>query len=162
MAAVLRNSGGGGGEWGLQHTTDTESTEGNKADEKRTDSNDSQDLDYIVSEEYSDTETSEDSAKENDDQSWMYEDLGGPNDDIFYETSHRKTKGPPPPKVNIPDDVGWYSDVDDDDDDDDDELISLKGSSDEGDDAGYPEYKEGMMKDPKLVVGMKFPSPQVF
>ena len=82
--------------------------------------------------------------------------LEGPNDNIFDETSHRRTEGPPP-KVNLPDDVGWYLDVDDDD-----ELLSLKGSSDKADDAGYPEYKECMMKNPKLVVGMKFPNHEVF
>ncbi|KAI7993749.1 hypothetical protein LOK49_LG11G00660 [Camellia lanceoleosa] len=62
-------------EKGLQHTTDTESVENNEtdksdsaqseteflADEERIDSGDSEDLDYIVSEEYSDTKTSVDS-----------------------------------------------------------------------------------------------------
>ncbi|KAL7176505.1 hypothetical protein ACSBR2_029937 [Camellia fascicularis] len=154
------------------HTTDTESVEGNEAnesdiaqsennflaDEVKTYSDSSKDFDYIVSEEYSNTNTSEDSAEESDDQSWLYEDLEGPNGDIFDETSHRRTEGPPP-TVNEADNVGWYTDPDDDN-----ELISLKGSPDEEDEAddGYPEYKEVMMKDPKLVVGMKFPSPQVF
>lgn len=125
-------------------------------DEDRTGSDDSEDLDYIVSEEYSDTVTSEDSAEESDDQSWLYEDLEGPNDDIFYETSHRRTEGPPA-KVNLPGDVGWYSDVDDDN-----ELNSLKGSSDETDDTRYPDYKECMIKNLKLIVRMKFPNSQVF
>jgi len=156
----------------LQHTTDIESVEGNEAnerdiaksetdflaDEEGTYSDDSEDLDYIVSEENSNTETSKGSGEESDDQSWLYEDLKGPNDDIFDETSRRRTKGRPP-TVNQVGDVGWYSDFDDDD-----ELISLKGSSNEEDetDGGYPEYKAGMMKDHKLVVGMKFPSSQVF
>ncbi|KAL7202554.1 hypothetical protein ACSBR1_034095 [Camellia fascicularis] len=128
------------------------------ADEERTYNDDSEDLDYIVSKENSNTETSEDSAEKSDDQSWLYKNLEGLNDYIFDETSHRRTEGPPP-TVNQEDDASWYLDPNDDD-----ELISLKGSSDEEDEADdrYPKYRAGMMKDPKLVVGMKFPNPQVF
>ncbi|KAF5940837.1 hypothetical protein HYC85_022004 [Camellia sinensis] len=92
------------------------------ADKERTYNDSYKDLNYIVSEEYSNTETFKDIVEESDDQSWLYEDLEGPNDDVFDETSHKRTEGPP-------NDVGWYTDLDGDN-----ELISLKGSSDEEDD----------------------------
>ncbi|CAK9179526.1 unnamed protein product [Ilex paraguariensis] len=66
-----------------------------------------------------------------DDPTWLCEDLEGDDDDtLWWQAWHEK----------------------------DDELCSIRGSSDKEDQ--YPEFNEDVhMKNPVLIVGMKFPSP---
>ncbi|KAG5546978.1 hypothetical protein RHGRI_012869 [Rhododendron griersonianum] len=111
---------------------------------------DSEDSDYVASE--------EDNDEVSDDASWMYEDLEGPDDDIFEVNSYRKVGEQPQPQptnADVNTDEKWYSDPEDEDN------LSLKGSSDEEGD-GHPEFKDFHMANPILVEGMKFTGARQF
>ncbi|KAG5540314.1 hypothetical protein RHGRI_020523 [Rhododendron griersonianum] len=118
---------------------------------------DSEDSDYVASEEDNDEVSDDDEVR--DEASWMYEDLEGPDDDIFEVNSHRKVGEQPQPQPTNADvdiDEKWYSDPEDE------ENLSLKGSSDEEGD-GNPEFKEKIhMANLILVEGMKFTGARQF
>ncbi|KAF7143948.1 hypothetical protein RHSIM_Rhsim05G0109600 [Rhododendron simsii] len=118
---------------------------------------DSEDSDYIASEEDNDEISDDDEVS--DDASWMYEDLEGPEDDIFEVNSHRRVDEQPQPQptnTDVNTDEKWYSNPEDE------ENLSLKGSSDEEGD-GHPEFKVKIhMANPILVEGMKFTGARQF
>ncbi|KAG5564789.1 hypothetical protein RHGRI_000857 [Rhododendron griersonianum] len=140
------------------------------------DSDESDDSDYVRGS----SSESGDSAHSSD-PSWMFEDLEGPDDDDIFANNGRsgedlqegqqneetnnegssKTKDKEPmvteKEVEVADGP-WYSDPEDD------EVLGSVIGSDEDEPVRDKniEFNESMMRKPKLVAGMKFPSAQVF
>ncbi|KAL6991518.1 hypothetical protein U1Q18_009630 [Sarracenia purpurea var. burkii] len=74
------------------------------------------------------------------------------NPKVMLKWSQQKTTEYP---VNAEE---WYSDPGDEDD-----LVSLQGSSDDEEGDNFPIFRETVhMKDRKLILRMKFPTPQIF